>query len=337
MQNLQRKGVLKLILISLIFDKSMRLLCIKARYFLALSLCLVGSLGIANAPSAFAQDNGAAQDVNDDTPVVPDNEFPSILALDSGNSVWTLKLAQSNLKVNGDVVVNSTNKGAIWMADSSLETKGKVSVAGGVSRLGKVSINPDATLGGRVMNDPLPDFRIPPPGNVMSAQKLFVTADPDGDDVTLPPGIYNGGIFANGKGHITLRPGTFVITNGDFDAIGPTIEGEGVTIVMAGDKPGALNFSLGARFKASAPTSGKLKDLLFISRAAGNLARGISFAQAQGDMQGLLYAPNSSVLVLSQSQVRVSKVIAYNVDVTGSRMEVTGSTKGNAADNGNQQ
>ena len=260
-----------------------------------------------------------------DKPIVPDTPFPSVIALDEGNTVWTLKVTNGSLKVNGDVAVNSTNKGAIWMADGSIvASNGHVSVVGGVSRLGRNTIAPIETLGGQTVSDPLPDFRIPPPGNVISSEKLFLNSDEE--DKFLPPGIYNGGIFATGKGHITLQPGTFVITNGDFTAIGPTIEGQGVTIVMAGDKPGTLGFSLGAKFNASAPTSGKLKDLLVISRASGTFATGVSFATAQGNMKGILYTPNSSVSVQPKSLVTVGKIIALNVDVTNAQLNVTGLT-----------
>ena len=291
---------------------------------------LVAILALSSATiPVFAQDAPAppATVAADETPVVPTTPFPSVVALDEGNTVWTLKVSGGTLSVNGDVVVNSTNRGAIWMADGAIEAKnGKVSVVGGVSRLGKTTIKPLVGIGGEVVADPLPEFRIPSPEKVISREKLFLRTERGGDDTLLPPGIYNGGIFASGDGHITLQPGTFVITNGDFSAIGPTIEGEGVTLVMAGDKPGGLSFSLGAQFNASAPTTGKLKDLLVVSRASGTFARGVSFAVASGRLKGILYTPTASVSVASQSKVSVSKIIALNVDVTSSRLDVTGAT-----------
>lgn len=300
------------------------------RYLLVASL---GFIGIQNATSsAFAQDEPAtpvAPAAADDAPVVPDTPFPSLIALDAGDSVWTLKVTNGVLKVNGDVAVNSTNRGAIWMATGVIDAQnGKVSVAGGVSRLGKNTIRPLETMGGNVVSDPLPEFRIPSPGKVISNQKLFVQSEEVGDK-TLPPGIYNGGIFATGKGHITLQPGVFIMVNGDFSAIGPTIEGEGVTIVMAGDNVGGLSFSLGAKFNASAPTSGKLKDLLVISRASGNTASGVSFASAEGNMKGIIYAPEAPVSTQYSKSVKVGKIIAKSVSITSGNMEVTGLANAN--------
>ncbi len=302
---------------------------IGTRHLVVASLGLISVLGVTSG--AFAQDGllAHANPTVDEKPIVPDTPFPSVIALDQGNSVWTLKVTDGILKVNGDVAVNSTNKGAIWMSGGLIDAQnGHVSVVGGVSRLGKNTIRPLEAMGGEVVSDPIPEFRIPAPGNVMSGEKLFLNTDEE--DKVLPPGIYNGGIFASGKGHITLQPGVFVITNGDFSAIGPTVEGQGVTIVMAGDKPGALSFSLGAKFNASAPTSGKLKDLLVISRASGTFASGVSFASAQGNMQGILYAPTSSVSVQNSTGIKVSKIIALNVSVTSGSMEVTGLPAANA-------
>ena len=303
----------------------MSLFQLKKIPFLLASLAWCGVVG---GVPALAQDVPAT----DDTPIVPTTPFPSIIALDEGNTVWTLKVANGTIKVNGDVAVNSSNKGAIWMADSAIQDRnGRVSVVGGVSRLGKTTIKPTVDIGGQVMADPLPEFRIPNPGRVISGEKLFLSTEEGGDDNSLPPGIYNGGIFATGKGHVTLQPGVFVITNGDFSAIGPTVEGEGVTIVMAGDKPGALSFSLGATFNASAPTKGRLKDLLVVSRASGTFASGLSFAVASGRLKGIVYAPNSSVSLSSKAQVQVSKIIAQSVDVTGSFLDVTGNEVADAA------
>ncbi len=261
----------------------------------------------------------------DETPIVPAAPFPALMALGGGNQVWMLKVSDGRLKVNGDVIVNSINKGALWIANGSIAVeKGSVGVAGGVSRLGRTSIDPVPVLGARAALDPLPSFHVGAGAALISREKLFLQTEAGGDDTVLPPGIYNGGIFASGDGHITLQPGIFVINNGDFSAIGPTIEGEGVTIVMAGNQTGALSFSLGAKFNASAPREGRLKGLLIVSRASGALARGVSFSVAQGQMRGLIYAPGSSVSFESKARAKVSQIIAKSVDVTGSTLEVTG-------------
>jgi hypothetical protein len=292
------------------------------------------TLAFSATPQAFAQDAPPADEteIDENAPIVPAVAFPSLIALDQGNKVWTLKVSNGRLKVNGDVIVNSTNRGALWIADGSIAVqKGIVNVAGNVSRLGRTSIDPVPTIGAGAVEDPFPKFSVEPPDEVISNEKLFLQTEAGGDDTVLPPGIYDGGIFASGNGHITLKPGLFIINNGDFSAIGPTVEGEGVTIVMGGAKPGALDFSLSARFNASAPTSGKMKDLLVISRMNNPLASGIRFAVAQARLKGILYSPNAPISVQSKSSVQVGKVIARALDVTASTVDITGLLSGDAA------
>ncbi|BCM91596.1 hypothetical protein IAD21_03471 [Abditibacteriota bacterium] len=297
---------------------------LRTRHLLVASLCLSGILALS--PNIWAQDEPAAPatPAADEAPIVPNTPFPSLIALDAGDAVWTLKVSEGSLRVNGDVAVNSSNRGAIWLANGSVEAQnGNVSVVGGVSRLQKTLVRPLVASDG-VVSDPLPEFGIPSPGRVVSNKALFVGSEEVGDK-SLPPGIYSGGIFATGKGHITLQPGVFVIVNGDFSAIGPTIEGEGVTIVMAGNKPGSLRFSLGARLNASAPTSGKLKDLLIISRAGGDFAGDVAFASAgNSELKGIIYAPNTAFSTQYTRNVTVSKIIAKNVSVTSGNVTVTG-------------
>jgi hypothetical protein len=293
---------------------------------LTVMACMASAL--VSTPAAMAQaepDTPTEVQEDENAPVVPTKPFPSLVALDQRNQVWTLKVSGGRVKVNGDVIVNSPNRGALWMADGSLEvSNGTLGVVGNVSRLGRNTIQPAPALGAHALNDPFPEFLIPPPDKVISREKLFLRTEAGGDDTVLPPGIYNGGIFATGNGHITLQPGVFVVANGDFSAIGPTVEGKDVTIIMAGDEVGGLSFSLGAKLNASAPTTGKLKDLVVVSRASGTFAKGVSFAVAQGRLKGIIYAPGAPVSVQSKGSLHVSKIVALSVDVTSATLNVTG-------------
>ncbi|RYG67155.1 hypothetical protein EON80_14140, partial [bacterium] len=99
-------------------------------------LTLVLALLSSGALPALAQDTPATPQVatppaepdaeevveDEDAPVVPIKPFPALIALDKRDQVWTLKVSGSRVKVNGDVVVDSPNRGALWMANGSLET-----------------------------------------------------------------------------------------------------------------------------------------------------------------------------------------------------------------------
>ena len=264
-------------------------------------------------------------------PIVPATPFPTLLALDN-NGVWALHVAEGRLKIKGDVAIDSSNRSALWMANGSLQlSEGALNVAGGYTHLGTNTVSPSPRLGGAAVADPLPQFRIPSDLDLVSREKLFLQTDANGDDTVLSPGIYNGGIFASGSGHITLEPGVYVLNNGDFNAIGPTVEGENVTIVMAGDGAGALSFSLGAKLIASAPRDGQLKDLVIVSRAVGGLTKAVSFAVSGARLDGIVYAPGTQFNLSSGADVRASKVICLSCSVVSSQLELTGERQNNAA------
>ena len=266
------------------------------------------------------------------SPVVPDTAFPTLLALDKGG-VWALHISNGRLKIKGDVAIDSGNKSALWSSGGAMQiSDGALNVVGGYTHLGNNSVAPLPSLGRASVADPLPDFRISADLKLMSPQKLFLQTDPNDNDTELSPGVYNGGIFASGKGRIHLEPGVYVMNNGDFNAIGPTVEGEGVTIVMAGDQAGSLSFSLGAQLIASAPKTGQLKDLVIVSRASGGLTKAVAFSVAGARLDGIVYAPNTQFNLASQADVRATKVICFSCSVVSSQLELTGTRDSNNGD-----
>ena len=279
---------------------------------------LGASYGVAHAQTDALEMPATA------TPVVPDAPFPTLLALDD-NGTWALHISGGHLKIKGDVVIDSLNRSALWMANGSVQlSDGILNVAGGYTHLGDNTVAPAPRTGAAPVADPLPEFRVPATVKLVSAQKLFLQTNANGRDIVLQPGIYNGGIFASGDGHITLKPGLYIINNGDFNAVGPTVEGEGVTLVMAGDEAGALSFSLGAKLIASAPEEGQLKGLVIVSRAVGGLTKAISFAVGGARLQGIVYAPGTQFNVSSGADVRAGKLICFSCSVTSSQLELTG-------------
>ena len=278
----------------------------------------------APAPSVVE----AAQAVK---PVVPDAPFPTLLALDD-NSVWTFRVTNSKVVVKGDVVIDSSNRGALWVADSSLQLReGALQVAGGYTHLGDVRVSPAPAIGGATVADPLAEFRVPSDLKVISNEKLFLQTSANDEDTVLPPGIYSGGIFATGDGNIRLQPGVYVFYNGDFSAIGPRVMGENVTLILAGDQAGRLDFALGAKLIASAPTTGQLKDLVIVSRASGGLTKAVSFAGGGARLDGIVYAPKTQFNLTSGADVRATKVICQSCSADSSQLELTGDRVPNEA------
>lgn len=262
-------------------------------------------------------------------PVLPQADVakvpvPSVIALDATEKVWSLQLtAGSRLVVRkGDVVVNSSSTQGVWNTDSTIEVlKGNLNAIGGYYHMGRAVVSPQPQTLDQPGEDPITPFTVVPPRFVRSNDKLFLQ---DNSDITLKPGIYNGGIFATGKNlHITLAPGVYVMNNGDFFMSGCTVTGKDVTVVLAGPQAGMFWTAANAQIDLSAPTEGNLKDIVLVSRAKGWNKVQISTTRAH--FTGTIYAPEGGVAVLQNSNVSASRIICLNLGITESSfLEVTG-------------
>lgn len=253
--------------------------------------------------------------------------IPAVLVLDATDKNGALNLGGENVLTvhKGDLIVNSSHSSALFNANSQIQVSaGSILIAGGYNNVGEGTITPAPTTGAPPVADPLTGIRYPEGGEVRSRQKLFV---PDKRETTLKPGFYAGGINAFGKDAILrLEPGMYVVSDGDFFVGVGEFFGEGVTIVMSGQKPGRLTFANKARGKLVAPSEGPLKDVVLVSagRAEGNNSD-IGFNDARVLLQGTVYAPRGRIGVFANSQVVVGHVVGFNLIMnTGAAMDVTG-------------
>ena len=287
---------------------------------------LIVGLGLLSVAGARAQDVGGKA------------RESSLMMLDPTEKVWSLQVtSKSHLTVQkGDVVVNSTHKGALWIADGTIEAlDGQIRDVGGVTNMGKTVPKPAPVIGAAPEEDPIPEFLIPPPGREISREMLSVNYEAE---ATLTPGIYSGGIHIVGNDSvITLQPGVYVMNGGDFFVSGALVQGKGVTIVMSGAKPGMFWIAGNARLDLSAPTEGSLKNLLVVSRSEG--WNKLQFSSAKGRFKGLIYAPKAGVGV-SGSDLTFDRLICANlgltleanVQITGEPVPVTPADAADAAD-----
>lgn len=251
-------------------------------------------------------------------------DMPSVVMLDPTDKVWSLQVtSKSRLSVEkGDIVVNSVNKGALWIADGNIDAlDGAIRCVGGINNMGKTVPKPFPVLGAAPIEDPIAEFRIPPPKREISREMLWLNYQPE---VTLPPGVYTGGIrIAGNDSVITLQPGVYIINGGDFFVSGALVQGKDVTIVLAGEKPGRFWTAGGARLDLSAPTEGPMQNLLLVSRAEGwNM---LQIDDTKGRFKGLVYAPAAGVGVSAGSQLIFDRIICANLGLAlSSQMQVTG-------------
>jgi hypothetical protein len=188
-----------------------------------------------------------------------------LLLLDPTEKVWALQVTSgSKLSVlNGHAMVDSSHDKALWVADGTIDVpNGDIGVVGGVHFMGQPTVSPEPTSGLKVVEDPFPTITIPDDLPVVSGTKLFLQKP----DVTLTPGVYRGGIFSGGARRVVLRPGVYIMEDGDFFASGAQLEGEGVTLVFSGSKPGA--FWTAPKLSSACPhqLTGLCKDSLIVSR-----------------------------------------------------------------------
>ncbi|MBV9865328.1 MAG: hypothetical protein JO316_08265 [Abitibacteriaceae bacterium] len=269
------------------------------------------------------------------TPVLPkgdapQNPLPSVAVLDPTEKVWSLQVTEGSrlLVRNGDVVVNSTHNNAIWNAKSSIQVQnGKLLEIGGYYRQGNAVANPAPQPLDQPATDPIPAFQLPRLP-VVSNKKLFIQ---DNQEITLQPGVYNEGIFATGKNlHIILAPGVYEMNNGDFFMSGCRVDGQGVTIALVGNTPGAFWGAMEAQVNLSAPTEGDLKGLVIVSAAKG--WNKVQLGTTRAKLVGTIYVPAGGVDVLQNSLVSATRIICLNLGVNiSSFLEVTGDVKADTA------
>ncbi len=250
-----------------------------------------------------------------------------LLVLDTSDKVWSLQITSgSELYVRrGNLMVNSSNKGALWAAGGTVQVdNGAIGVVGGVTNLGENTLKPAPRTGFPPMTDPFPAFEVDQANLRVMSPKNIVHQD---GDLNMMPGIYEGGIWVTARdATVTMQPGTYVFRGGDFAVWnGTKLIGEGVTIVMlpGAKEAGSFNTQFGAQVQLSAPTEGPLQGLAVLSGAQNGDK--ISFQATQGQIRGAIYAPQAGLKLSSDSRVSITRAVVANLSlVLKAALEITG-------------
>lgn len=248
-----------------------------------------------------------------------------LLVLDPSDKVWSLHITSGSQLVvrRGNVMVNSSNKGALWAAGASIQVdNGAIGVVGGMTTLGDNSLKPAPRTGFPPMADPFPAFEVDQQNlPVISRQRI----NHQNGDLAMRPGIYEGGVWVTARDStVTMQPGVYVFRDGDFAVWHSNLIAEGVTIVMmpGANEAGSFSTQFGAKVQLSAPTEGPLQGLAVLSAAKGDK---ISFQATEGQIRGTIYGPQSGLKLSSDSRVSLTRAVVANVSlVLKSALEITG-------------
>ena len=176
--------------------------------------------------------------------------------------------------------------------DDALVTATGIKVVGGMKG---DCIEPDTAAKTNKFNDPFATMAAPSGfGGCEETKKINVK---NGDDVTLEPGVYCGGISVSG-GFLTFEPGQYVFDGSSLSVSGGEVSGAGVSFYITADSGQGDNISISSDsvVNLSAPTDGDMQGVLFYQDRGSptNITHTIS-GQADTSLQGILYFPNQAL------------------------------------------
>ena len=147
------------------------------------------------------------------------------------------------------------------------------------------NVTPPLTFAPELIPDPYASLTIPTASGCDFDKKKISSGS-----VTLNPGTYCHGLRITGGATVTLNPGTYIIGGDTFDVNGATVEGEGVTIVLA-DNDADLDFE-NAVLRLSAPKTGTYQSIVMM---AARVDTNDKFVNSTLDLYGVVYMPNAAL------------------------------------------
>ncbi|WP_189350144.1 MULTISPECIES: pilus assembly protein TadG-related protein [unclassified Mesorhizobium] len=218
--------------------------------------------------------------------LITDASKACVLALSASASQAALFSGSTNVKLSGcSVMSDSIAPDAIKVQGSAgLQADCLISV-GGISLSNAVVTDP-ATCKAPITNAlPAADPFSSVPAPAASGSCL------NDNKPTLGPGTYCNGM--NLKGNVTLSPGVYVLEGNLKINAGAVIQGDGVTIYMAGSNTVSMNGN--ATVTLSAPTSGTYSGVLFYGDRTGTTAQSTFNGTADSLLTGAIYFPRQQV------------------------------------------
>ncbi len=216
------------------------------------------------------------------------------------------------------VVIDSSSSTALTASGGAKLTASSISVTGSYAVSNGATVSPAPAIHVAAQSDPLAGVPPPPVGSCL--QNNYSIGG--GTTITIPPGVYCGGITIGNGAKVTLSGGTYVLLGGGLNfGGGATVTGTGVTFYNTYDNThpyGAIQMNNGVTVTLTAPTTGSLAGMLIFQDRSVVGGAGSSFAGgATLNLTGALYFPTTSLAYSNGVSAPYSIVVAQTVTFSG--------------------
>jgi len=152
----------------------------------------------------------------------------------------------------------------------------------------------------------------PPTSGSCASQTTFNSSK----TITLQPGKYCNQVIVEGGGPVVFSPGVYDFQSGFTNNNAPSMSGSGVTLYIQG---GSMIVGSNTSINLSAPTTGSTAGVL-VYQPASNTNQFILNGSTNGSWAGMIYVPNSTVIVdggsLTSSLLLVADDLTFNSNTT---------------------
>jgi hypothetical protein len=238
----------------------------------------------------------------------------SVFVLDPKASGALTVSGGAQLKVPGNLIVDSSSSSALTTSGSASVTATTIQVTGNYKKATGTTISPAPVTGVAAVPDPLGG----PAGPSSAGMTNFGAVNLRGNATeTIQPGIYTS-IAVSNSAKLTLAPGIYIIEGGGLSVSGAaSLTGSGVLLVNAGSSYptiggsqtyGAITLSNSGSINLSPPTSGTYANLVIFQTADNKQAMTFS-GSATGSMAGTIYAPAAALTVSNGALVQAGFIV----------------------------
>jgi Flp pilus assembly protein TadG len=216
----------------------------------------------------------------------------------ASSALGTLSLSGgATITANTGIIVDSDSSSALSVSGGATLTASGIGVAGGYTDGGGGSINPTPVTGVAPVQDPLAALPAPSYGSCDYTNYSVG----NGNQVSLSPGVYCGGMQIGGGATVSFSPGTYILNGGGMTVSnGASVSGSGVTFYNtagSGQTFAPMSITGGGTINLSAPTSGTYEGILaFQDRNISSTATNTFDGGSNLTINGAIYMPDGSVV-----------------------------------------